>query len=189
MPHFELSIGEDGRGTYRAEELVTSPGQTGPAAAGLPPTHVERSITISPATSAKIFETARAQKLFQVPCASKAKHIADTGMKTLTYQGADGTGSCVYNYTEIKTIAALTDTMLGIAQTLDEGRILEFKRRYDHLGLDAELGSLSKQNEEGRAIELGTISSLLEQLAGDPEMMDRVRSRATRLLELAGNGR
>ena len=48
-------------------------------------------------------------------------------------------GSCVYNYSDNKNVALLTDTFLGIAFTLDEGRKLDFLHRYDRLGLDAEM--------------------------------------------------
>lgn len=190
VPRFRMSVREDGTGRYEAEEVAAST-QTGEGqvvVAG-PSSHVEREIALTPATTAKIFKTARAEKLFGTACASKAKNIADTGVKTLRYEGPDGSGSCTYNYTENKGIAMLTELFTGIATTLDEGRKLEFKRRYDRLGLDAELDVLEQASESGRAVELGTIASLLRELAGDTEMMQRVRLRSTKLLDRVGDGR
>ncbi|GAC1366827.1 MAG: hypothetical protein NVSMB3_15470 [Acidobacteriaceae bacterium] len=190
VPRFQISIREDGTGRYTAEEVPPGtqmgPGQTVVAE---PSAHVEREITVTPATAAKIFKMARSEHEFRIQCASKAKNIADTGLKTLSYEGPDGKGSCTYNYTENKNIGMLTELFHGIATTLDEGRKLEFKRRYDRLGLDAELDLLTQASDTGRAVELGTIAPLLRQLAGDTEMMQRVRSRSAKLLDRAADGR
>jgi len=203
VPRFQVLVREDGTGRYEAEEAASGlPGtQTGEGQAGTGQTgtgqtgaaggrsHVKREITISPAATAKIFKVARTERFFGIACASKAKNIADTGTKTLIYEGPDGRGSCTYNYTEKKEISMLTDLFLGIATTLDEGRKLEFKRRYDRLGLDAELDALAQASESGRAVELGTIAPLLRELASDTEMMQRVRLRAAKLLDRAADGR
>ena len=190
VPRFRMVVNEDGSGSYEADEIPSAESSGG--AQGQGPgavAHVERALTISPGMTAKIFKVARAERFFQATCASKAKHIADTGTKTLSYEGPDGKGSCVYNYTEDKGVSSMTDVFLGISQTLEEGRRLEFKRRYDRLGLDAELDALTKENDSERAVELGTISSTLRQLAGDADLMQRVRWRASKLLERAGEGR
>ncbi len=96
--------------------------------------HIDRSITLSPATTEKIFKTARALDFFNIECASKAKNIANTGDKTLSYAGSDGKGSCGYNYSDNKNVSMLTDMFLAIAFTMDEGRRLEFLHRYDRSG-------------------------------------------------------
>ena len=79
--------------------------------------HIDRPINLNSGTVAKIFKEARSLNHFNVECASKAKNIADTGNKILTYSGPDGSGSCVYNYSENKTVDMLTDIFLGIAYT------------------------------------------------------------------------
>ncbi len=185
VPRFRIAVREDGTGSYQAEEIVGGGGTAPPA----PLSHVERAIAITPASTAKIFKVARAERYFQAACASKAKNIADTGAKTLSYEGPDGRGSCSYNYTEDKNVVMLTDLFLGMGTTLDEGRKIEFKRRYDRLGLDAELDVLTQANDAGRAVELGMIAPLLRQLVDDTEMMQRVRLRAAKLLDRAGDGR
>ncbi len=83
----------------------------------------------------------------------------------------------------------LTDTFLAIANTMDEGRKLEFLHRYDRLGLDEEMNFLTEQVEAGRALELETISATLSSLADDTALMQRVRLRAVQLLEKAKEGR
>ena len=98
VPHFTLRVREDGTGTYRGGpggDPATATSMRGQAAQ-----HIDRPINLTPGTVAKIFKTARAANHFNIECASKAKNIADTGKKTLTYTGADGSGSCTYNYSE-----------------------------------------------------------------------------------------
>ncbi len=147
--------------------------------------HVDQRIRLLPGTVTRIFKTARELNDFNTVCASKAKNIADTGKKTLSYTGEDGRGACTYNYTEDKRVLMLTDIFLGVAFTLDEGRRLEFLHRYDRLGLDAEMNLLAREVEAGRALELGTISPTLTAIAGDEAVMERVRLRATKMLEQA----
>ena len=145
--------------------------------------HIDRPITLSPATVTKIFKLARSLDRFDIACDSKAKNIANTGKKTLTYAGPDGRGSCVYNYSENKSVSALTDMFFAIAFTLDEGRRMEFLHRYDRLGLDAEISSLAQEEKEGRALELGTIAPTLSAIENDTALIQRVRLQAARLLE------
>ena len=181
VPHFTLRIREDGTGSYQADQAETP--ATATSSRGQAAQHVDRTINLTRGTVAKIFKAARAANHFNIECASKAKNIADTGKKTLNYSGADGSGSCTYNYSENKTVDTLTNTFVAIAYTMDEGRRLEFLHRYDRLGLDAEMISLTQEAEAGRALELGTIAPTLAQIADDTAVIQRVRLRAQKMLE------
>jgi hypothetical protein len=183
VPQFTIQLREDGSGRYQAEQAERP--STTTSVRGQAAQHIDRTLVLSPSTVAKIFKAARELNDFNVTCASKQKNIADTGKKTLSYSGADGHGSCVYHYSENKNVTMLTDTFLGIAFTMDEGRRLEFLHRYDRLGLDAEMIMLSQEVDEGRALELGTISQTLTALVNDTAVLERVRSRATKMLEQA----
>ena len=181
VPHFNLRIREDGTSRYQANQAelpATATSMRGQAAQ-----QIDRPINLTRGTVAKIFKAARASNYFNIECASKAKNIADTGKKTLSYAGSDGSGSCTYNYSENKTIDALTNTFIAIAYTMDEGRRLEFLHRYDRLGLDAEMISLSQEAEAGRALEFGTIAPVLAAIADDTALIQRVRLRAQKMLE------
>jgi hypothetical protein len=181
VPHFTLRMREDGAGRYQADQAempATATSMRGQAAQ-----HIDRPINLTRGTVAKIFKSARAVNYFNIECESKAKNIADTGKKTLNYTGADGSGSCTYNYSENKTVDTLTNTFLGIAYTMDAGRKLEFLHRYDRLGLDAEMILLSQEAEAGRALELGTIAPTLAAIVDDTAVIQRVRLRAQKMLE------
>jgi hypothetical protein len=181
VPRFTLRIREDGTASYQADQAETP--ATANSMRGQAAQHIDRPINLTRGTVAKVFKAARAANYFNMECASKAKNIADTGKKTLTYTGADGSGSCTYNYSENKTIDTLTSAFQGIAYTMDEGRRLEFLHKYDRLGLDAEMISLTQEAEAGRALELGTIAPTLATIADDTAVIQRVRLRAQKMLE------
>lgn len=181
VPHFILQVRQDGTGRYQAD--VTAGVSSNESMRVETAQHVDRTLTLTPATVAKIFKTAHELNHFNIDCASKAKNIANTGMKTLSYAGADGRGSCAYNYSENKDVTMLTDTFQAIAFTLDEGRRLEFLHRYDRLGLDAEMNSLAEEAKAGRALELGVIAPTLTAIAADPALIQRVRLRAQKMLD------
>jgi hypothetical protein len=183
VPRYMVEIHEDGTGRYQADEAASVSSQSSSAVQYGGGKHIDRTIVVSPATVAKIFKQARSLEYFNIACASKAKNIADTGKKTLSYVGPDGRGSCVYNYSDNKNVTALADIFLAIAFTMDEGRRLEFFHRYDRLGLDEEMSTLAHEAEEGRALELGTIAPTLESIERDTALIQRVRLQAGKLLE------
>jgi len=181
VPRFTLTVDQNGRGTYKGE-------QSEPVVRGVlaqPATVVfEQKYELSSQTARRIFALAGELDHFNIACASKAKNVADTGTKTLTYIAPGTTISCTFNYTENKNVAALTDLFMAIAETMDEGRALDHLHRYDRLGLDAAMSFLTQQVSEGHALELGTIATTLRSIADDAEVIERVRMRARALLTL-----
>ncbi len=187
VPSFDLKVNSDGSAIYHVFYPPEVPKFSPYAAtqAALPPTEVTLHTMLTPATTARLFDQVRGTGGFRNGCASKAKNIADTGAKTLTYLSPAGKAECTFNYTEDKTIQALNNTFQSIALTLDEGRRLEEKHRFDRLALDPESYYLVKMVKEGRASELLTIAPILQSLVDDPQVLERVRSRAAKLLEQA----
>ena len=186
VPTYRFIVNQDATGSYQGQEIPRSSG--GPAE--LPPQSFRSPFSLSPATTARIFSLARQLKYFNIPCASKAKNVADTGTKILAYTGRDGSGSCTYNYTENKDVQALTEIFQGIAETMDEGRELDRLHRYDRLGLDAAMTFLVQEVSAGHALEVGTIAASLRSITADPDVMERVRTRAGALLtQIPGDAR
>ena len=181
VPHYTLVVREDGSGTYRAEEVERRSADS--ALQQVSTKVVDRPMRLTPETTEKIFQTARALNHFDMFCGTKLKNIADTGKKILSYDGADATGTCTYNYSDDKTVTMLTELFYGVAYTMDVGRRLDFERRFDRLGLDAELIALERAATDKNALELGNIAPTLRTIAGDGEVMQRVRVRAGKLLE------
>ncbi len=188
VPEYTLALHPDGTGTYAAQYAPRPPqtsrygGADASVPAPAPPETVSLPVQLSAATAAKLFEHARTAGYFEHPCESKAKNIANTGKKVLSYAGPDATGSCTFNYTDNKLIAGLADTFFGIAFTLEEGHTLAASHRFDHLGLDSEIIQFAEAVKQGRALEVGVIAPVLRSIAEDPQLLDRVRARATQLL-------
>ena len=122
-------------------------------------------------------------------CEAGSKKLAQTGKKTLTLRRGGKTLTCTFNYSDDKRMQEAVNDFGAIEVTVEEAPRLVHLRRYDRLGLDAELSSFLDAVKTGRAIELGNIAPVLRTLAGDGELMDRVRSRATDLLTMADAGK
>jgi hypothetical protein len=187
VPRYTVVLHEDGSGTYHAEEVERRSADS--AVQQVSAKIIDRPMSVTPEMAAKIFQAARALNRFTGFCGTKAKNIADTGKKTLSYAGPDGTGSCTYNYSDDKSVMDLTDLFYGIVYTMDVGRKLDFERRFDRLGLDAEMIALEQAVKDKHALELGNIAPTLQRLASDPEMMQRVQTRAAKLLAMAAAGK
>jgi hypothetical protein len=182
VPKYRFAVSRDGSAVYEGEERQSA---TEPDSAAAGPAQPFRSkVNISATTVDRIFSLGKKLDRFNVTCASKAKNVADTGTKTLSYSAADGTGSCTYNYSENKDVQALTEIFLGMAETMDEGRTLDHLHRFDRLGLDDAMAFLAQEVSAGHALEVGTIAASLRSIADDADVMQRVRARARTLLAL-----
>jgi hypothetical protein len=187
VPRYTVVLHEDGSGTYHAEEVERRSADS--AVQQVSTKIIDRPMSVTSEMAIKIFQTARALNRFTGFCGTKTKNIADTGKKTLSYAGPDGSGSCTYNYSDEKSVMDLTDLFYGITYTMDVGRKLDFERRFDRLGLDAEMIALEQAVKDKHALELGNIAPTLRTLASDPEMMQRVQTRAAKLLAMASAGK
>jgi len=191
VPEYTFTLHPDGTGTYAASYISVAPeskyAPTYPTAQPSKPIETTQPIALSLKTTSLLFERVRNSDRFRGGCEARVKNVADTGTKTITYTGPDGTARCAYNYTENKSIAAITETFQGIAETLDEGRNIDQAHRYDRLGLDHELSVLADNVRDGRALEVATIAPVLQSLCDDTQVMDRVRKRAAGLLQASAN--
>ncbi len=68
-----------------------------------------------------------------------------------------------------------------------EGARLQSLLLHDRLGLDHETEVLAESAADGRAQQIGSIRDILERLADDDSVLERVRRRARALLDRAQN--
>jgi hypothetical protein len=179
-----ITLHEDGTGHFHADAGPSSPED--PVA--LPSEGQDRSIQVTSPTVERIFEIARAKKFFNMACENGDAHIAFTGKKELSYQGADGHGGCDYNYSKDPKIQWLTTEMQGIAATLEEGRRLQLEHDHGRLSLDAELETLEQMAMNGQALELGNIAPILLAIVKDDAVLQRAQKRARHLLAIIDAG-
>jgi len=172
-----MTMRPDGSGHFRSQ---TGKAQGGASEIGTP--GVDRDIQLSPGFAKRVFDVARRHKWFNEDCESHLK-VAFQGWKTMTYTGPQGHGACTFNFSKNKEIQDLGDSMTAVAQTILEGARLETLLQHDRLGLDAEMEYLSEAAADGRAQQICAIREILERLAGDDDVLERVRKRAKALLE------
>jgi hypothetical protein len=70
-----------------------------------------------------------------------------------------------------------------MAATLDEGSKLEREYAHGRLSLDSEIEILDQMVHDGRAIELENIAPILQTLAGDDAVLQRVQRHARAMLQ------
>ncbi len=145
----------------------------------------ERTIKVGEAMRARTFELARMAGYFQGDFDYRKHRIAFTGNKTLRWEDGAQSHETRYNWSENGAISELTQIFTGIAGTVECGPRLEHLRRFDKLGLDAELKGMEEMQKAGYLRELHLIAPQLESIAGDSSILNLARQRARRLLEIA----
>ena len=74
---------------------------------------------------------------------------------------------------------------MAVAGAIVEGARLEILLQHDRLGLDKEMEYLMEAAGDGRVQQICAIRGILQRLADDPEVMERVRKRARQLMARA----
>jgi len=175
--HWVLTVRPDGSGHFRSERG----GGTVSSLQALQVPNVDRDVHLSAEFAERVFQTVRHQNLFSGGCQSNIK-VAFQGWKKLSYHGPEGVGTCVFNFSKDKQIQALGDSLVSVAETILEGARLEMLLQHDRLGLDRETEFLVEAAGDGRAQQICAIRGILERLAEDEGVMERVRRRARELL-------
>jgi hypothetical protein len=175
--HWVLALHADGSGHFRSERgnAPVDPSQ------GFEPANIDRDIQVSAEFAARVFATVHQARNLSSDCESHMK-VAFQGWKQLTYSGPDGTGSCRFNYSKDKQIQSLGESLVAVASTVVEGARLEILLEHDRLGLDKEMDYIMEAASDGRVQQIGAIRPILERLADDPAVMERVRKHAKALL-------
>jgi hypothetical protein len=176
-PQWTMTLHPDGSGHFRSQTGKAPKG--GQQDMGVP--GVDRDIQVSAAFSERVFGVAQRHNWFNESCESHLK-VAFQGWKQFSYTGPQGNGSCTFNYSKDKEIQTLGESLQSVAETILEGARLEMLLRHDHLGLNAEMEFLTKAVGDGRAQQVRTIKEILERLAQDDGVLERVRKQARALL-------
>ncbi len=194
-PHYAIAVESTGRAAYRSEPATNAADDKTTSAEE--PYMVE--FTMSDPTRSRIFELAKQANMFKGNFDYTKTRIANTGAKTLAYsEGRLQTPlqipvkgvhtQTTYNWSENPAIQELTKIFEGIQTTLEFGRRLEFDRRFDKLGLDAELKKLQELQKGGQVEEVQAIAPVLTKISDDVSVMHIARKRAREILNTA-NGK
>jgi hypothetical protein len=142
--------------------------------------------TMSPGNQRRIFKLAEQAHYFNGNFDYRGHAIANTGKKTLTYADETRHFQTTYNHSENKAIQELTSIFQGISNSIGFGRKLEFKHKYDKLGLESELKAMEDAAENHNLAEIQVIAPALKSIADDSAVLNIARQRARRLLAKAG---
>lgn len=175
--HYVLTIEASGAAVYQS---------TGGKAVGGQPYSLK--FNVSEATRSRVFDTAKALDYFNRDFEYKKGKIAFTGKKTLAYSDSERKFETSYNWSDNASLRKFTELLQSISTTLEFGRSLSYRRRYDKLGLNAELKRMDELAAGGHLAELQVLRPDLEQIAGDSTVMEIARQKARRLLQRANGG-
>jgi hypothetical protein len=188
--HFAVSVESSGRTAYRSDEVAPVAGNE--SETGEP--YLLRFVMSEP-TRTRIFELTSQANFFKGDFNYTKSRVANTGTKTLTYGegpsvafGGPTNGvrnSTTYNYSENPAIQQLTTIFQSISNTIELGARLDFLRRFDRLGLDAELKRADELAKENNYIELHVIAPTLRAISEDYRVINVARQRAKNLLSMA----
>jgi hypothetical protein len=181
--HWVLTLRRDGSGHFHAEGAKDG---VPLKKTGIEVPSEDRDVQLSKEFTAQVFTLAQQHNWFNENCESRAK-VAFQGWKKISYSGPEGQGSCTFNYSQDKQIQELGESIIGVAETLHEGAKLELLLVHDRLGLDREMEYITDGTKEGRLREIVVIRDILQRLAQDDELLERVRKRARNLLAKSGS--
>jgi hypothetical protein len=141
----------------------------------------------SNATRARIFDLTAQANYFSGKIDSGNRKIAFTGAKKLTYNDGQRESTAAYNYSSLPAVQQLTSLFQGVAATLEFGRRLAYFHRYQKLALDDQLTQMEDEIRRGDLVELQAVKPVLQEIYDDSSVLNVVRARAQRILEMTPN--
>jgi hypothetical protein len=174
--HYSISVQSDGGAVYTCSAKISADSEDRE--------NYELEFRFSDANRARVFELAKQAHYFAGKVDSGNKKLAFTGAKKLVYKDGEREVSASYNYSPQIAIQQLTTLFQNSGATLEFGRRLAHYRRYQKLALDDELKKMEAQARSGNLSELQSVTPILQEIYDDPAVMNVVRARAQRLMEM-----
>jgi len=174
--HYSISVVADGHATYECSAKISADSDERET--------YQSEFTFSDGTRTRIFELAAQAHYFSGKVDSGNRKLAFTGTKKLVYTDGKRSNTAEFNYSPSLHVQQLTAIFQGAAATLDYGRRLVYLHRYQKLALDEELKSMEDQARRGEIAELQAIKPILQQIYDDSSVMNVVRARALRIMEM-----
>ncbi len=164
-----LTVAEDGAATYDGRSLQELP-------------HPEN-FRLPADLTAQLFTYAAALNFFQGVQLDSSRRIANLGRKTFRFEKGAERNEVEFNYTENAAANALLDLCEKIARSRFHIARLEFKLRFDRLGMLETLREFEYQFNNKALIYYEQFIPVLTQIAQDSRLVRLAQTRAQRLLE------
>jgi hypothetical protein len=174
--HYSIAVQSDGQAQYESSGKISADSDVRD--------NYQTDFTFSDSTRARIFELAAKAHYFSGKVDSGNKKLAFTGAKKLVYKDGQRSSSADYNYSQQPSVQQLTTLFQSVAATMEFGRRLTYYHRYQKLALDDELKRMEDQAKRGDLAELQAVNPVLQHIYDDTSVMNVVRARARRIIEL-----
>ena len=178
--HYAISVKSDGHARYECSAKISDQSEDTEA--------YQSDFNFSDATRARIFDLAAQAHYFSGKIDSGNRKLAFTGAKKLTYSEGQRHYSADYNFSSSPPVQQLTLLFQSIAATLEYGRRLAHYHRYQKLALSDELTRMEDQARSGDLGELEAIRPILQEIYDDASVINVVRARAQRIMEMGNKG-
>jgi hypothetical protein len=173
--NYSISVSSDGRSLYECSAKTPNSDEREP---------YRLEFELSAANRARIFDLAAEAHYFTGKIDSGNRKLAFTGAKKLIYRDGSRANTADYNYSSLPAVQQLTALFQNLANTLEFGRRLADYHRYQKLALDEELKRMESQARDNQLSELQAVQSVLQQIVDDASVINVVRARAQRLIEM-----
>ena len=177
--HYSISVQSDGRAHYECTARISQDSDDRE--------DYQTDFVVTEATRFRIFDLAAEAHYFSGKIDSGNKKLAFTGSKKLTYGDDQRSFVADYNFSPQPAVQQLTSLFQNVAATLEFGRRLAHYHRYQKLALDDELKRMEDQARHGDLAELQAVRPVLEEIFDDPSVINVVRARAQRIMEMGKN--
>ncbi len=181
--HYVMSISSDGHASYVSDGKLSSSVESDSS----DPWKLE--FTVSPSTSARVFDLSKRAHYFDGDIDSRKKNLASTGVKTLAYKDQDKNTQATYNYSTATPVQELTALFQSISATLEFGHRLDYYLHYQKLALDDELKRMEDMSNKHELAEIPAVAPILQRIVDDAAVMKVTRARAQRLLPADSAGK
>jgi hypothetical protein len=173
---YSISVTADGHGKYECSAKIAPESDDRE--------NYQAEFELSPAGRARIFDLAAQAHFFAGKVDSGNRKLAFTGSKTLTYKDDQRSTAATYNFSTVPPVQEITVFFQDLSATLEYGRHLAYFHRYQKLALDEELKRMEDQARGHELNELQAVQPVLQQILDDASVLNVVRARAERLMEM-----
>ena len=174
--HYSIAVQSDGHAHYESSGKISNDSDVRD--------NYQTDVVFSESTRSRIFELSAQAHYFSGKVDSGNKKLAFTGTKKLFYKDDKRNSSADYNYSQQPAVQQLTTLFQSLAATMEFGRRLTYFHRYQKLALDDELKRMEDQAKAGDLAELEAVSPVLQSIYDDSSVMNVVRARARRIVEM-----
>jgi len=175
--HYAITVQSDGSAHYESSGRISNDSDARD--------DYQTDFAFSDGTRTQIFGLAKAAHFFSGKVDSGNKKLAFTGAKKLVYSDAQRTSSAEYNFSPVPPVQQLTTLFQSVSATMEFGRRLSYYHRYQKLALDDETKRMEDQAREGQLAELQAVKPVLQRIYDDNSVMNVVRARAQRIMEMS----